>query len=68
MDFIKLSIQKPVTVFVGVILILLFGIIGLMRMPYQLTPDVTEPEITVTTPWPGATPYEVEREIIEEQE
>lgn len=68
MDFIKLSIEKPVTVLVGVILILLFGIIGLVRMPYQLTPDVTEPEITVTTRWPGATPYEVEREIIEEQE
>jgi len=29
---------------------------------------VIEPEITVTTTWPGATPYEIEREIIEEQE
>jgi HAE1 family hydrophobic/amphiphilic exporter-1 len=37
-------------------------------MPYQLSPTVTEPEITVTTIWPGATPYEIEREIIEEQE
>ena len=68
MDLIRLSIEKPVTVIVGVILIVLFGTIGLMRMPYQLTPDVTEPEITVTTAWPGATPYEIEREIIEEQE
>ncbi len=68
MDLIRLSIEKPVTVIVGVILIVLFGTIGLMRMPYQLTPDVTEPEITVTTVWPGATPYEVEREITEEQE
>ena len=37
-------------------------------MPYQLSPSVIEPEITVTTNWPGATPYEIEREIIEEQE
>jgi HAE1 family hydrophobic/amphiphilic exporter-1 len=37
-------------------------------MPYQLSPTVIEPEITVTTTWAGATPYEVEREIIEEQE
>jgi HAE1 family hydrophobic/amphiphilic exporter-1 len=37
-------------------------------MPYQLSPTVIEPEISVTTTWPGATPYEVEREIIEEQE
>ncbi len=68
MDIVKFSIQKPVTVVVGVILIVLFGLIGLYRMPYQLSPDVTEPEITVTTTWTGATPYEIEREIIEEQE
>ncbi len=68
MDLIQLSIKKPVTVIVGVILIVLFGLIGLLRMPYQLSPDVSEPEIAVTTVWPGATPYEIEREIIEEQE
>ncbi len=68
MDFIGFSIKKPVTVLVGVILVLLFGIIGLLSMPYQLSPTVTEPEIMVSTTWRGATPYEVEREIIEEQE
>lgn len=68
MDAVKFSIEKPVTVIVGVILIILFGLIGLARMPYQLSPTVIEPEITVTTTWAGATPYEVEREIIEEQE
>ncbi|MGD8611463.1 MAG: efflux RND transporter permease subunit, partial [Desulfobacterales bacterium] len=68
MDAIKFSIEKPVTVIVGVILIIMFGLIGLSRMPYQLSPTVIEPEITVSTTWAGATPYEVEREIIEEQE
>ncbi|NIS73964.1 MAG: MMPL family transporter [Deltaproteobacteria bacterium] len=68
MDVIRYSILKPVTVIVGVIFIVLFGEIGLLNMPYQLTPTVTEPEITVTTVWTGATPYEIEREIIEEQE
>jgi HAE1 family hydrophobic/amphiphilic exporter-1 len=68
MNAVKFSIEKPVTVIVGVILIILFGIIGLARMPYQLSPTVIEPEISVTTTWSGATPYEVEREIIEEQE
>jgi len=68
MDPIKVAINKPVTIIVGVILIVLFGLIGLQFLPYQLTPDVTEPEITITTLWPGATPYEIEREIIEEQE
>lgn len=68
MDIIKFSIEKPVTIIVGVIFVVLFGIIGLKTMPYQLTPSVIEPEITVTTTWTGATPYEIEREIIEEQE
>ena len=43
MDIVDISIKKPVTVLVGVILIILFGILGLKRMPYQLTPTVTEP-------------------------
>jgi HAE1 family hydrophobic/amphiphilic exporter-1 len=68
MNLIQASIKKPVSVIVGVILVVLFGLIGLQFLPYQLTPDVTEPEITITTLWPGATPYEIEREIIEEQE
>jgi hydrophobic/amphiphilic exporter-1 (mainly G- bacteria), HAE1 family len=68
MDFVRFSINKPVAVFVGVILVVLFGGIGLLGMPYQLTPTVTEPEISVSTTWTGATPYEIEREIIEEQE
>jgi len=68
MDLIKFSINEPVKVIVGVIIILLFGSIGLHRMPYQLSPNLTVPQITATTIWTGATPYEIEREIIEEQE
>jgi HAE1 family hydrophobic/amphiphilic exporter-1 len=68
MRFVQFSINKPVPVLVGVILIVLFGLIGLFTMPYQLSPDVTVPEIAITTIWSGATPYEIERDIIEEQE
>ncbi len=68
MDFIKFSIDNPVKLTVGVILSLLFGVIAYLATPVQLTPDVTEPELTITTVWPGASAQEVEREIIEEQE
>ncbi len=68
MDTVKFSITKPVTIIVGVIFVALFGLIGLFSMPYQLSPNVSMPEIAVTTAWPGATPFEVERDIIEEQE
>ncbi len=68
MDIVNTSIRKPVGVLVVVILVVMFGLIGLYSMPYQLSPTVVMPEISVTTVWPGATPYDIEREIIEEQE
>jgi len=68
MDIINYSIKKPVTIVVGVILILMFGFIALTKLPYQLTPTVTQPKLSVQTIWPGATPYEIERDLIEEQE
>ena len=68
MDIIRYSIEKPVTIISVIILVIMFGLISLKRLPFQLSPTVIEPEITVTTTWRGATPYEIEREIIEEQE
>lgn len=68
MDAIEYSIRKPVSIAVAVILILLFGFIGLQKLPVQLTPDVDQPQISVQTLWPGATPYEIEKDIIEKQE
>jgi len=68
MDLIKVSIKRPVTILSIIFMLVMFGMISLQRIPYQLSPSVVEPEITVTTTWRGATPYEIEREIIEEQE
>ncbi len=68
MDLIKFSIKNPVTIIVSVLIVVMFGLLSLNSLPYQLTPNVTKPEIKITTTWPGATPYEIEREIIEEQE
>jgi len=61
-------IDRPVTVGVGVILLLLFGLIALFKIPIQLTPEVIKPEITVETFWRGASPREIEREVTERQE
>lgn len=68
MDIVRYSLEKPVTVAVAVILLVTFGIIGLNKLPVQLTPDVEIPKITIRTTWGGATPFEVEKEIIEKQE
>ena len=68
MPLIRYAIENPVKVAVAVLLTVLFGILSFMATPVRLTPEVTEPEATVRTRWPGASALEVEREIIEEQE
>ncbi|PIE22249.1 MAG: acriflavin resistance protein [Planctomycetota bacterium] len=68
MDPIRFVVARPVTVLVGVFLLVLFGGLSIARLPIQLTPDVDIPLITVTTHWEGAAPQEIESEILEEQE
>ncbi|QDT15812.1 efflux RND transporter permease subunit [Alienimonas californiensis] len=68
MNFIAALVSNPVKVAVGVLLTMMFGLVALARMPMQLTPEVQTPTITVETRWPGASPQEIEREIVVEQE
>ncbi len=68
MTLIETAIRSPVKTAVGVILLVLFGVLAVLGIPVQLTPTVEEPLVTVQTIWPGASPVEIEREIIDEQE
>ena len=68
MKIVDTAIKKPVTICVGVILIVLFGLLTLFRIPVQLTPDVDLAQVSVSTFWPGASPLEVEQEITDQQE
>jgi hydrophobic/amphiphilic exporter-1 (mainly G- bacteria), HAE1 family len=68
MTLIAFCVRYPVTVIVGMILALLFGVIALARLPIQMTPTVERPEISVETVYRGAAPQEVENEIVDRQE
>lgn len=68
MDLVRLAIQRPVGVVVAVLIVVMFGLIGVGAIPIQLTPTVDRPIITVTTNWPGRSPQEVVDEITKEQE
>ena len=68
MSLIERSIRQPVTVAVVVMLVVIFGVLGLLRVPVQLTPNVDQPVVSITTRWFGAQPADIEREILEEQE
>ncbi|MBX3414055.1 MAG: efflux RND transporter permease subunit [Pirellulales bacterium] len=68
MQIADFSIHNPVKVAVGVVLVCLFGIVAMLNIPVQLTPEVTRPVISVRTRWAGASPEEVEKEIVSKQE
>ena len=63
MKLIEFCVRYPITVMVGILLALLFGVIALSRLSIQMIPTVDRPEITVETEYRGAAPLEVEREI-----
>lgn len=54
------------TVIVGVLCVL--GLVAVLRIPVQMIPDLDVRTITVVTSWPGATPQDIEQEILIEQE
>ena len=42
--------------------LILAGLIALQRIPVQLTPNVEDTIIAVTTRWEGANPQEIEKQ------
>jgi HAE1 family hydrophobic/amphiphilic exporter-1 len=65
MNLIAASVANPVKAAVGVLLVTLFGTLALVTMPVQLTPEVQVPTITVESRWLGASPQEVEQELVQ---
>jgi multidrug efflux pump subunit AcrB len=64
----EFAVRKPVVLTVVVLIICLFGITSIFRVPKQMIPDLDVRTVTVRTMWPGATPQDIEKEIIIEQE
>src|SRR5688500_19768912 len=62
------AIRTPVAIGVTVLLISLFGLLALKELPLQLFPDIERPTIAIFTNWRGASPEEVEAELLEPQE
>ena len=65
MNLIAASVANPVKAAVGVLLVTLFGTLAVITMPVQLTPEVQVPTIAVAARWLGASPQEIEQEIVQ---
>lgn len=64
----RLSIRRPVLTSMMSLALVLFGVIGLMRLPVRELPDIDPPIVSVTTIYPGANAGVVETEVTERLE
>ena len=59
----KISVKKPYTVVVAVVLVLILGYVSFDKMTVDLLPDMNLPYAVVMTTYPGASPEEVEATV-----
>ena len=50
------------------LVICVLGIVAALKIPVQMIPDLEVRTISIRTSWPGATPQDIEKEILIEQE
>lgn len=61
-------VRHGVQVAVFTLLICVLGVAAALRIPVQMIPDLDVRVISVVTQWPGATPQDIEKEILIQQE
>jgi len=60
MRLIEFSLTRRVTIAMGAVAIVLFGLVAFQRLPINLLPDLSYPSLTVETRYSGAAPAEIE--------
>ena len=61
-------VKHGTLVAVASLIIVVLGIVAATNIPVQMIPDLEVRTISIRTIWPGATPQDVEKEILVEQE
>jgi HAE1 family hydrophobic/amphiphilic exporter-1 len=58
------SIKRPIATIVIIISLMCLGLLALTKLRVNQTPDIEQPVLAISIPYPGASPETVEREII----
>ncbi|WP_125783168.1 efflux RND transporter permease subunit [Pseudoalteromonas rubra] len=58
-------LRRPHYVVSFFLVVIMLGMIAIPKLPVQLLPDIGEDRIVVGNFWPGASPLEMERQIVE---
>jgi len=61
-------IRNGLLMTVAALILTVLGVLAASRIPVQMIPDLEVRTVTVQTSWPGATPQDIEKEILIEQE
>jgi multidrug efflux pump subunit AcrB len=65
MNLTRAALKNPAAIIVIVALVMVFGLLSVFKLPIQLTPDIEQPQINISTGWRSAAPSEMESVIIE---
>lgn len=65
MNLTRAALKNPAAIIVIVALVMVFGLMSVFKLPIQLTPEIEQPQINISTGWPSAAPAEMESVIIE---
>ncbi len=68
MSLPELCVRRPIFAIMLNLLIVLFGVVGYLRLPVRELPDVDPPIVTITTLYRGASPEVMEAEVTERLE
>jgi HAE1 family hydrophobic/amphiphilic exporter-1 len=63
MTITELSIKRPTLVVVVFTVLGVLGVFSYFQLNYELLPKLSIPVVTITTVYPGASPYEVENNV-----
>ncbi|MEM9181602.1 MAG: efflux RND transporter permease subunit [Pseudomonadota bacterium] len=61
-------VRNGILTTVVALIVSVLGILAAFRVPVQMIPDLEVRTVSIQTAWPGATPQDVEKEILVEQE
>ncbi|MCY6959372.1 efflux RND transporter permease subunit [Clostridium brassicae] len=61
MNLAKISVKRPVTIFMAVLVVILLGVVSLTNLSVDLLPDINIPIAVVSTGYPNVGPEEVEK-------
>lgn len=67
-SFLEICVRRPVLTIVMSLALLIFGILGLLRLPVRELPDIDPAIVNVLTVYPGASAEVVETEVTERLE